>query len=287
MAYGFLTIASLLFSVQFLFQKQYQGNEGDGAQSSFLFAGIVAVIALVYLPCMSGFVIEFSPFSFGLSVIAAANTVVGTYFGVKALKYANMSTFSLFMMLGGVILPFLAGVTVFGETTSWAGYLSCLLIVAALAVENGSVKEKENKKKTVLYCAIAFVTNGLSGVLAKTHQAFPHLAASSQSYLFFTNAVVAVFVACYFLIGKCKPIPAKPVSLLYCGLYAAATTVGNLLVLLSLQTLAASVQYTFLTAVTLVFSFAVSWIFLKEKKNGYNALSLAIAALSAVLLYFG
>lgn len=111
--YGFLIIAAFLFSIQILFQKAYQNREGECLSATFLFSGISALCGMAYLLVMTKFRLEFSWFSFGLSVLFGIVSVSCTYCSANALKDTDMSTFSAFMMLGGMLLPFLGGLIFF------------------------------------------------------------------------------------------------------------------------------------------------------------------------------
>lgn len=280
--YGFLIIAAFLFSIQFLFQKAYQLKEGESLSATFLFSGICALIGMVYLLVMSKFRLEFSWFSFGLSVLYGVISVSCTYCCVNALKNADMSTFSAFMMLGGMLLPFLGGLIFFHEPFTYAAFICCVLIIVSLVLE--AKAKKGSDKKSLKYCFIVFVLNGACGVLSKTHEYFVDVNIGSQSYMFYSYVVVVAITFGYYLLKKQFPKPRKRFSFLYCILYSASTTVANLLVLIALKTLPASVNFPFITGGTMFFSTLIGIVFLKEKTKILNIIAVGIAVLAVVLV---
>lgn len=280
--YIFLIIAALLFSVQFLFQKAYQRKEWESLSSAFLFSGIYAAVGMAYLLIATGFRLEFSLFSLGLAVVYGTAVLACTYCSVNALKNTDISTFSAFMMLGGMLLPFVSGLTFFHEPLTYAVFLCCALIILALLLEY--LAKKGAEKKTLKYCFIVFILNGLCGVLSKTHEYFTAANIDSMSYMFYGYAAVVVIVFAYYLIKGKAPKPKKAVSLIYCGLYSAATTVANLLTLFALKVLPASVNYPFLTGGTMLFSTLIGVFLLKEKIKPLNVVAIAAALLAVVLL---
>lgn len=282
MEYVFLIVAAFLFSVQFLFEKAYQLKEGESSSATFLFVGIWALSGMVFMLFLSKFRLDFTWFSFGLSALYAFLSVTCLYACVKALKNTDMSTFSTFTMLGGMILPFLSGLIFYHEPVTYAVFVCCALIILSLVLE--AKAKKGSDKNSLKYCMLVFFLNGACGVLAKTHEYFADFNASSQSYMFFTYAFIVAFSLGYHLVRRKKPVPRKKISVLYCVLYSACATVANFLVLLALKTLPASVNYPFITGGTMFFSTLIGLVFLKEKIKALNIVAVGIAVLAVVLV---
>ena len=62
------------------------------------------------LVIINGFRLEFTPFTFVIALLAAINSIVFVFCSIKALDSINLSLYSLFSMLGGMVLPFLQGI---------------------------------------------------------------------------------------------------------------------------------------------------------------------------------
>ena len=96
-----------------------------------------------------------------------------------------------------------------------------------------------------------------------------------------------VFAIClvYHLV-KNKKFPVLPIKEVgNLGCYAACSGIGNLLCLIALKTLDASVQYPIITGGVMVFSTIIS-IIRKEKPSVRTLISTAIAFISTVLIMF-
>jgi hypothetical protein len=59
---------------------------------------------------ISGFVIEFTWFSFLLATILAVIMIPYYMIGIKVLSYGSLAIYSMFMMLGGMLVPFFYGI---------------------------------------------------------------------------------------------------------------------------------------------------------------------------------
>ena len=91
-----------------------------------LYKGLVVIVMML---CLNKFRMEFTLFSLALSGVYALCYILMTYYSLKAFYVANLSVYSVFTMLGGMMLPFLAGTTFFGEDISVYKVLCCALIV--------------------------------------------------------------------------------------------------------------------------------------------------------------
>ena len=88
-------------------------------------------------------------YSFNLAGIlfAVLYAVVGistTLFSAKAFGVTNMALYSVFMMLGGMLLPFAAGLIVYGEPLTVGKAVGCLLVAAAVAFGTEFTGDKKN-----------------------------------------------------------------------------------------------------------------------------------------------
>ena len=108
---GYLLIgsAAMLFSLQFLFQRQFQAEKGSGLHAAILFSlGANLVICLVMLPVMQlmdgRLLYGASRRAFCLAFLLAGVNIACLYCGLKALTHIRLSVYSAFMMLGGMFL---------------------------------------------------------------------------------------------------------------------------------------------------------------------------------------
>ena len=275
-------IADLLFSLQFLFNQQFRKRNGDGIDQTFTFSMYTNGISFLILLILNGFNLKINLTSFIIAFIYAIVILGYSYSGLKSFATANLSVYSIFAMLGGMLLPFAYGVIFNGEDFSVAKALCVLLIGVSTAL---SFEKGKGKGKNFKYYLAVFVLNGLVGVLSAIHQSRNGEAVDSGSFMSTVN--ICAFAMCLvFHLVKNKKVPLLPikeVGNLAC--YAGCSGIGNLLCLIALAKLDASVQYPIITGGVMVFSTVISLI-RKEKPSARTLISTAIAFVSTVLIMF-
>ncbi len=282
MLYIFLIIADLLFSLQFLFNQQFRKRNGEGLDQTFTFSMYTNGISFLILLILNGFKLSINLVSFVIALIYSAVILCYSYSGLKSFATANLSVYSIFAMLGGMLLPFAYGVIFGGEDFSAAKAICVLLIVIATAL---SFEKGMGKGKNFKYYFAVFVLNGLVGVLSAIHQSKNGEAVDSGSFMATVNICTFVICLVYHLIKNKKVplLPLKEVGNLSC--YAACSGIANLLCLIALTSLDASVQYPIITGGVMVFSTLIS-IIRKEKPSARTLISTAIACVSTILMMF-
>ena len=280
--YLLLILAAFLFAVQFLFNQQYRRLKGEGLGATMTFSLYTSAISFVILLVLGGFKLHITWFSLLIAVLYAAVCLLSSYAGLKAFGAANLSVYSIFMMLGGMLLPFAYGILFANEALSFAKALSILLICAAVgcSFEKGA----EGKNAYRFYAAI-FVLNGLVGVLSKIHLSIPALAVDSYSFMATIQLALLAMCLLYCLMTR-QGIP-KPSGKLYLCLsgYAVCNGIGNLFCQIALTSLPASVQYPIITGGVMVFSTLIS-LARREPIGGKTYLAAALACLSTILILF-
>ena len=280
--YLILILAAFLFAVQFLFNQQYRRLKGEGLDATMTFSLYTSAISFVILFALGRFQLHITWFSLLIAVLYAAVCLLSSYAGLKAFGTANLSVYSIFMMLGGMLLPFAYGILFANEALSFAKALSILLICAAVgcSFEKGA----EGKNAYRFYAAI-FILNGLVGVLSKIHLSIPALAVDSYSFMATIQLALLAMCLLYCLMTR-QSIP-KPSGKLYLCLsgYAVCNGIGNLFCQIALTSLPASVQYPIITGGVMVFSTLIS-LARRESIGGKTYLAAALACLSTILILF-
>lgn len=285
MYYIIISAATVLFGAGFCCNKLYQKNEGVSLTATLLFALINSGIISLLMLILNGIKIGFSLFSFIVALWYAANSLLYIYCSMKALEHANLSLYSMFAMLGGMLLPFAAGIIFWHEPLTLPKIIGCVLTAAALFL---CVQNTEKNKKAVLYYFLVFVFNGCSGIISKVHQSAGNGKNISETSLLFL-ADICIFAVCaigllIFARGKVRLMQPKE-SIMYGVGYAAGNGCANLLLLIALKHLDASVQYPFVTGGTIIVTAGISAI-IKERitKKNIAAVILAFAAAYIVTL---
>ena len=282
MMYLILILAAFLFAVQFLFNQQYRQLKGEGLDATMTFSLYTSAISFVILLVLGGFQLYITWFSLVIAVLYAAVCLLSSYAGLKAFGTANLSVYSIFMMLGGMLLPFAYGILFANEDFTFAKALSILLICTAVGC---SFEKGAGGKKAYRFYAAIFVLNGLVGVLSKIHLSVPALAV--DSYSFMATIQLALLMMCLFYCLITRQGISKQSGKLYLCLsgYAVCNGVGNLFCQIALTSLPASVQYPIITGGVMVFSTLISLV-RREPIGGKTYFAAALACLSTILILF-
>lgn len=249
--YGYLFHSFIFFIFTNAYQKR-NGGEWDASLKLSLYNGIVSMILAAIV---GGFQLEVTLFSFVIALIYAIMRVVFSFVSIKALRYTNLSIYSMLSMLGGMVFPFLYGILFCEEECSWLKIISCLLIVVSLYL----TIEKGKKEKGVLkYYVGVFVLNGMFGILSKFHQMNTKYSIDSESFTILIRfCCIVICVAGILLKGYSLKIDRK--SVLCCLGGSSFNTIANLMLLVALLHIQASVQYPIVTGGVVLFSTVASF----------------------------
>lgn len=250
MYFFLITLSALLFSFQFAMNSGFQKEEGAGWSSSLRFSFYSSLAGALLLFCINGFRLRVSVFSLCVAAVYATVCVALNFSSVKAFENADLSVYSVFSMIGGMVLPFLYGVAC-GENVKPAHIACCALMTVAIAV---SVGRGERTRGALKYYIAVFLLNGSVGVISKFHQSHPAECVGSADFLMMAKLLTAAFAAVLLLCRRDRGFRVGWRSLGYACGGSALNSVGNLLLLLSLLHLPASVQYPIVTGGVIVFS---------------------------------
>lgn len=278
MYYLMLTTAAVLFSSQFLFNQKFEKECGSSLSSAMLFTLYASLGRFIILFILNGFKMSFSGFSLLLAALSACNGILYTVASVKSFETVNLSAYSVFAMLGGMLLPALYGI-IFNSESITAIKIVCYIFIAAATVVTIDFNRKSGKK---IYYISVFMLNGLAGVISVIHQS-ANAAVDSFSFLMLGSIVSVLISALFFIKAPKKALDISKTGLAYSLGYTAFCSIGNLFVLISLKHIPASVQYPVITGGTMVISLIISAL-RKEKIEKKNIAAVFAAFVSTVLL---
>lgn len=280
--YALLFTAAFLFALQFLFNQQFRKYNGDGIDSTMKFSMFTNGLSCIIMLVLGKFQFRITWFSLLIGVLYAVVLILYSYASLKAFATANLSVFSIFTMLGSVLLPTAYGFIFCKEEISLPKIICIALIILSTAL---TFEKSESKGNNMKYYISVFILNGMVGVLSKMHQSNTQFAVDSYSFMATVNAVVFIFCFTYLLI-KNKKLPSVNIKEFgsLAG-YAASNGVGNLFSLIALKELPASVQFPIVTGGVMAFSTLISFV-RKEKPSVRTVISVVIAVAATVLIMF-
>lgn len=279
MYYFMITSAAFLFSLQFVFNHGYQRENESGMSASLRFSLYTSLFGLVWLLLINRFHMELTLFSILVAVADGFVSIGFSYCSIKAFQYANLSVYSVFSMIGGMVLPFVYGV-VCGEELTAVRLICCVLIVISVAMP---LKRSGGSRKAVKYYIGVFVLNGMVGVLSEFHQSHQELCVDSASFMMLRMLSAIVLSALFLLARKERNFGVSKKSLIYCAGYSGFNSIGNLLLLIALLHLHASVQYPIVTGGVIVFSTLID-LLRKERVSKRELLAAALAFAASALM---
>lgn len=288
----YLAIASVAFSAQFMFTKQYQRTVGTTDPSASFFHKTVAPIAFVIvLLALNGFRLTVTPFSLILSLVNVLILLLCSLCTMKVLSKGSLANYSLYLMSGGMLLPVFYGFVFGGDEVGVWKVISILLILAAIFIKFDP-KEKIDKKTMLLLFAL-FMLNGAVGVVSSIYQGdlFPFERPAPRDFQILYTLLSMLAAGILFTVelvrkrelkGKLKTyFKASPWALLE----GALNGTGNLLLLISLSVLEPSLQYPIITGGS-IFLAAVFGFFFKEKPTPRGWISIVLAVAGTVFMMF-
>ena len=274
--------ATILFALQFLFNQKFEAVRGSDLKPALEFTLYKNAVIVIMMLIISGFKIVITPFSVFLSVIYAVACILMTYFSLKAFAVANLSVYSVFSMLGGMLLPFLLGVGLYNEKLTWFKIACCILIAVSVLL---NLKGGKQSKKAFLYYMAVFILNGGVGVISTIHQNSALQHTDSTGFMFLSS-LAGIIISGFWLLAKYRKIPIiKGKALLFASGYGIFNGIGNWLLLIALVHLPASVQYPLVTGGVMVFSTVISMI-RKEKLTKTDYIAAAVSFIASVLMAF-
>ena len=305
MNYIYLLLVAVGSSVQSCLTKLYQSRTVNSSmklsaviENSFFFGMALSSVAWVILIAAKGFRPEITSFSAVNAAIMAIGGTLTNIFGIMALSRGKISVYSLFLMLGGMMLPFLAGVVFWGENVSALRIAGLILLAAALILpvfEKSEEKSAKNVKIFFLLCLGIFLANGMNSVVAKYHQAAA-VHVDTISFMVLRETVNAPLNALLFLFmhirnKKINKNSAEPenksrfiaVNWLILSIFAAVYCGSHFCNLLAAKIFDASLQFPVITGGTMILTAVAGFIFFREKPGKYASVGIAAAFFATIL----
>ena len=302
--YIFIILAVVCFAGQFAFTKIYGKTVEETAVTTIVMLIVTSAFgALLYL-LVGGFRLQFTAWATVLAICLAVIMIPYYMLGIKVLSLGSLAVYSMFMMLGGMLVPFFYGAFFLNESISVAQMigtvlLSLFIILQAVWQDNGGGAKKDGQAKGGRYlffalCIAVFFINGFTGVIAKAHQISEN-AVDEISFTVISCGFTALFSAFMLPIYSIKnrseakrqafsTLKKKPfIAMLLVG---AAAYTGSFLHLKAAAAIPASVQFPLVSGGVIVLSAFVSQFIFREKLSKKEWISVAGAFASTVLYAF-
>lgn len=284
-SYLMILAAVVLLSLDFAVSKLYQKREGTTGTAGLYYNAAIGLVSGVLFWGISGFRFSLTPFSAVMAVAMALFAVVYTLIGFRIMKKGSMAVYTLFLMSGGMLLPYFYGLIFLEETFSVLRLAGLGAILAAVVLSNG--ERKTIDKELVLLCAAVFVLNGFVSIVSKCHQIeAEYETVNSAQFVMLTGFAKFIIsaVALVFVGRKEKEALPKTAGVLPLVVGSAVLSGGSyLLQLMGAKDLPATVLYPMVTGGSILFTAFAGKLFFREKITKRQWISIGLCVLGTLL----
>lgn len=267
MHYIMLAATAMVLAVDFALNKLYQRKNGVSPAAGLRFNALLGLFTAVLYFAVNGFNTEFTVYSFVMAGVLNLFVTVYNIIGFRILKSGTMALYTLFLMSGGMVLPYIFGIFALNEPLSLLRTAALILILIGVILSNSG--NKQINTKDFLLCVAVFFLNGLVSIVMKLHQTDTGFETVGETEFLILGGIFRFLFSglVYLFIPKDSDSSVKSKSALF---YIAIVSAGLgglscLLQLIAASNLPATVLYPFVTGGTIVLSTITGILVFREK----------------------
>lgn len=298
MYYLMILVAVVLLALQFSTNKFYQLRFGNAMTTSLLFTALSGLVTALLFFCLNGFSVQITGYSLGMAAIVAVLCCTYTLIGFRMFALGSLSVYSMFLMLGGMLLPYLYGVIWLSEDLTIGRILGVILLAVSmifpvLGEKGGS---KETKKLFFILCFVVFTLNGFVSITSKIHQISTMSTVGAMDFVILSNGLNGLFsTAALLVLCQMKhtsplrePLTNKSMGMIagIVAVSAACNGTSYMLQLVGAANVPASVLYPLVTGGMVVLSAVAGMVFFQEYPAKKTAIGLILSFAATFLFLF-
>lgn len=281
-----LTSAALLLAMDFAANKLYQRLSGTSPKSSLFFNSILGLSTAIIFFVINNCKLSLTPFSAIMAMLMSAFVMSYNIIGFRLLKIGPMAVYTLFLMAGGMILPYIWGLVFLDEPFSTVRTIGLIFIIVGVFLTNFS-GEKINLKQIIM-CLSVFFLNGFVSIISKMHQIeINYKCVNTMEFIILSGIFKFLFAGILYLVfcrqGKKVGKYYSAKSLIIIIASAAIGGVSYFLQLYGAKFMSATVLYPFVTGGSIVFSTMIGTVIFKEKLSRKLIISVALCFVGTIL----
>ena len=287
MQYIMLTSAALLLAMDFTMNKIYQKLRGTSPKVSLFFNSVLGLATAIIFFAVNNFKLSFSPYSAFLAMLMSAFVMTYNIIGFRILKQRSVAIYSLFLMTGGMVLPYIWGLVLLNESFSAVRTIGLIVIIGGVFLSN-FIGEKINLKQ-ICMCLAVFVLNGLVCIISKMHQIEINYQCVSAIEFIILGGIFKFFIAGFLFLtlknseGQRSEKNNFSKSLIVIILSAVIGGTSYSLQLYGAKSLPATVLYPFITGGSIVFSTLTGALLFKEKLSRKLIISVVLCLVGTIM----
>lgn len=291
MYYWLLLAAALLLAFDFAVNKLYQKIAGTKISAGLLFNSLWGLFTAIIFLAVNGFKCSFTVFSLIMALLTAVVIMSYNIIGFRILKNGSMAVYTLFLMTGGMTVPYIWGLLFLDEAFSWVRTIGLILIILAIVLPN--IDKQRPSVTHLIMCVAVFMINGFSSVIGKIHQTETiYETVSAMDFVVLAGVMRFLIAGIAYVVVRLTKKEQKNTEFtkkrgLLCGILivssAAMAGMSQVFNLTSASHLPATVLYPFLTGGTIALSAIAGMIFFKEKTSKKIILGICICLVGTVM----
>ncbi len=270
MVYYLITaLATLLLAANFSLGKDYQRKVGDSISCSLPRMIIGSVFSTFIILAINGFRIKVTPFSCLMALASMIPCTLYSIISFKIYKKGGMTFFTLFLMAGGMTLPYIFGLCFLDEEFSFLRLVGLILILAAVIISNITKGKKDFS--LIILCVLVFFLNGFVSIFLKLHQISSYDTVSTKEFMLLQNLIqLPLNIMIYLIFGRNNKNPNTEkfnikFVVISAFLSVIVSNISSYLQLIGASQLPASVLYPMITGGTVIFSSLAGILIFKDK----------------------
>lgn len=285
--YIMLAAAAVGTAGNFALTKVYQQTMGNAARESTIFNMLVGFYSTVVFWIVGGFKIECTTYSLLMAFLMSLFVGIYTMIGFKIMSMGSMTVYTVFLMLGGAVVPYIYGVLFLNEAVTFVNVIALLLVIAAVMLNSIEKNAGKQSAKFILLCFIVFLLNGAVSVVSKMHQVeIRYQVVSADAFVLLKSVVRFIFFAT--LIPFCSKkadttakLSAKMYVVMICS--AAISGFAYMLQLVAASYIPATVLYPIITGGTIVGTALFDKFCFGQKQSNSTKVSIVICIIALIL----
>ena len=307
--YLMLLGAAALLAVCFVINKIYQRYAGTSLKAGLTFNTLIGFFAALIFFFIGGLKFEITVFSAIMATTMTVAVVVYTLLGFRILKNGSVAVYSIFLMSGGMTVPYIYGLIFLDEEFSWLRTAGLLILISAVAISNLGTEGEKTDLKRLLMCICVFFLNGCVSVISKVHQVETSFAKVGTEQFVILGGIAKLIICgvvllCLIFIqkkhtgmpgfsgeviseaGVCAPAALKNVFKILLPLIILAAAVDGVSYFLQLkgaQNLPATVLYPTVTGASMIFSAVADVAVFKQKPSRFVLISVALCFVGTLM----
>ena len=283
--YILICLSALFCSMDFSVNKLFQKANGASLKTSLAFNSLLGLFTVIIMFIVNGFKLEITLFSVIMSGLFTLFVMLYNIIGFKLLKVGSMAKYTLYLMIGGMVVPYIFGLFFLDEPFTIARLIAIILVTLGVIFSNIQ-KDKNKTKFWVLFLYVAvFLINGCTSVISKVHQInISFKTVEILDFVILGGLFRFIVAGIMFLLTKKEDtaeIQKKSVGLIFIS--AVLYSISFLCQLISAAKLPATVLFPFMTGGTIVFSAICGKLFFKENFTKNSIIGIVLCFIGTLL----